>query len=207
MKSEERQAHWEKIYQEKDTSQVSWYQAKPEQSLEWIKSVDLKAEDAIIDIGGGDSRLAYFLLQEGFTNLSVLDISAKALENAQARMANKAGAINWICSDILKFETNQKFHFWHDRAAFHFLKAEHEIEQYVETAAKAIIPGGFLLVATFSDHGPKQCSGLEIRQYDELQLIDRFNEHFSMLDHQRQLHITPGGAEQEFLFALFRRFN
>ena len=205
MKSEQRQAHWEKIYQEKDTSQVSWFQAKPEQSLNWIKSVDLKAEDAIIDIGGGDSRLADFLLLEGFTNLSVLDISAKALENSQARMAEKAREVNWICSDILAFETKQQFHFWHDRAAFHFLREDNEIERYVETAAKAIIPGGFLLLATFSDHGPKKCSGLEIRQYDELQLIDRFNEHFSMIDHQRQLHPTPSGLEQEFLFALFRR--
>lgn len=205
MNSEQRQAHWEKIYQEKDTSQVSWFQAKPEQSLDWIKSVDLNAEDAIIDIGGGDGRLADFLLLEGLKNITVLDISAKALENAQARMAEKAHYVNWICSDIQAFETNQQYHFWHDRAAFHFLREDHEIERYVETASKAIISGGYLLVATFSDHGPKKCSGLEVRQYDELQLIDRFNEHFSMIDHRRQLHPTPSGSKQEFLFALFRR--
>lgn len=205
MKAPEREAHWQNIYQTKDSRKVSWYQAKPEASLEWIASLKLEKEDAILDVGAGDSRLADFLLDEGYQNLSLLDISEEALKLAQHRLKEKAELAQWLNSDILDFKSPQDYKLWHDRAAFHFLREDAAIQKYVQIAADSIMHKGYLILATFSDNGPLKCSGLEIQRYDELQLIDRFNQHFELRDHQRVQHQTPSGGTQEFLYALFQR--
>lgn len=201
----DRQAHWQKIYSEKDTTQVSWYQALPQASLDWINKLNLKQDSAIIDVGAGDSRLPDALLNLGFRDITILDISAKALENSQLRLGEKAGLLKWVASDILDFNQNALFELWHDRAAFHFLRDAADIRAYVSIAEKHILAEGHLLIATFSDAGPLKCSGLEIQQYSEEQLEAVFANGFDFIQSQRILHGTPSGGSQEFLFALLKR--
>lgn len=201
----DRKAHWQKIYTEKDTTQVSWYQALPQTSLDWISKVKLPTESPIIDVGAGDSRLPDALLNDGYRDITVLDISAKALENSQQRLGEKAGQIKWVASDVLDFNHDSQFELWHDRAAFHFLRESSDIQAYVEIAEKHIKPNGHLIIATFSDAGPLKCSGLEIQQYSEEQLEETFAKGFDLLESQRILHGTPSGGSQEFLFALLER--
>ena len=197
--------HWQKIYTEKDSTQVSWYQPIPRESLNWIGKLNLGKEAKILDVGGGDSRLVDHLLAEGFQHLSVLDISAQALGHSKKRMGNDASKIEWIQSNILDYSPAHKLDLWHDRAAFHFLKEPTEINAYAEIAASGIKSKSYLLLATFSDSGPLKCSGLEIQRYNEQDLAARFSAYFKMIEHQRLLHETPSGAKQEFLFALFQR--
>src|SRR5688572_25228302 len=159
------QDHWNLIYQTKQPDEVSWTQEIPQASLDLIHSFNLSKTAAIIDVGGGDSKLVDYLLKEGFENISVLDISEVALEKAKERLGAKAEKVNWIVADITEFQPKQTYDLWHDRATFHFLTSEEQISKYLEIARKAIKPGGFLVVGTFSTEGPEKCSGLEIKQY------------------------------------------
>ncbi len=198
--------HWEEIYQTKDTvREVSWYQDNPRTSIELILSTGVDKNGSIIDVGGGDSKLADKLLKLGFTNLSVLDISGKSLEKAKVRLKEKAKLITWIESDVLEFETESRFDIWHDRAAFHFLTKKEDITRYVEIAGKLIRPGGYLIVSAFSMKGPKKCSGLDITRYSESSIKESFKDKFNYVKGFEEIHITPFNTEQNFLFSLFRR--
>ncbi|MFA6097783.1 MAG: class I SAM-dependent methyltransferase [Candidatus Paceibacterota bacterium] len=198
--------HWEKIYLEKDTAlEVSWYQDIPKTSIDLILSTGADHNANIIDIGGGDSKLVDKLLELGFKNLSVLDISARALQKAKTRLGEKAKSVNWIETDVLEFDTETHFDVWHDRAAFHFLTKKEDIASYVEIAGKFIKPGGHLIVSTFSMSGPKKCSGLDITQYSEDSIKKTFQEDFSHAKSFEEAHITPFNTEQNFLFNLFKR--
>jgi 2-polyprenyl-3-methyl-5-hydroxy-6-metoxy-1,4-benzoquinol methylase len=199
------QSHWETIYSEKDSSKVSWFQASPLHSLGFIKKLSLSAKTKIIDIGGGDAHLVDELLDMGFEQISVLDLSAQALLNSKNRLGHKGEKVNWICSNIVDFVPTGAFDFWHDRAAFHFLREAQEIETYQKIATKAIPKGGHLLIATFSDEGPLKCSGLEISRYNEEQIASVFKSNFKLIESKRLLHATPFDTEQEFLFSLFIR--
>ena len=150
--------HWEAVYQTKGPEEVSWTQEIPKTSLNFIHSFSLNKSAKIIDIGGGDSKLVDFLLDEGFENISVLDISAKALEKAKLRLGNRSEKVNWIVSDILDFKPDTAFDVWHDRAAFHFLTTKEQVEKYIEIAQSVV--SGYLTIGTFSENGPKKCSGL-----------------------------------------------
>jgi len=205
MKTFNREAHWQEIYREKDTSQVSWYQAEPKESLAWIAALNLDKEAAILEVGGGDSRLPDFLLLEGYQNLKVLDISAEALALSKKRLGPESEKLEWIVQDVLDLDLLNTLDLWHDRAVFHFLREESEVKAYVEIAGQAIRPGGHLIVATFSDNGPLKCSGLEIQRYDEKGLEDLFKPHFQRQAADRLIHKTPAAKEQEFLFMHFRR--
>lgn len=156
-------SHWDNVYQTKHPNQVSWTQEKPKISLEIIHSFGLDKTAKIIDVGGGDSKLVDYLLEEGFENITVLDISAKALEKAQKRLGDKAKKVTWIVSDIMDFHPATAYDVWHDRAAFHFLTSEDQIAKYFDTARNAVT--GFLTIGTFSILGPEKCSGLPIKQY------------------------------------------
>jgi len=199
----ERRQHWENVYETKSPSEVSWTQAKPEISLELIHSFNLPKSASIIDVGGGDSRLVDFLSEEGFENITVLDISAKALEKAKQRLGPKAKKVSWVVSDITEFEPASNFDLWHDRAAFHFLTHPEEIDKYLEIAQNHVT--GYITIGTFSENGPKKCSGLDIKQYSEESLSRQFSESFEKISCTTEDHQTPFGTTQNFLFCSFKR--
>ncbi|MBS1488137.1 MAG: class I SAM-dependent methyltransferase [Bacteroidetes bacterium] len=197
--------HWNNIYATKQAHEVSWTQALPKTSLEFIHAATLPKEAAIIDIGGGDSKLVDFLLEEGFKNISVLDISEEALTRAKKRLGVKANYVNWIVSDITSFHPTTFYQFWHDRATFHFLTTTVQIEKYMATARQAVKPGGFVTIGTFSDRGPTQCSGLNIRQYTEATLTKELDNGFEKIKCLTEDHETPFHTLQNFLFCSFKR--
>ncbi|PZO22831.1 MAG: SAM-dependent methyltransferase [Flavobacteriaceae bacterium] len=195
--------HWEAVYQNKGPEEVSWTQEIPKTSLNFIHSFNLDKSAKIIDIGGGDSKMVDFLLDEGFENISVLDISAKALEKAKLRLGNRSEKVNWIVSDILDFKPDTTFDVWHDRAAFHFLTTKEQVEKYIEIAQSAV--SGYLTIGTFSENGPKKCSGLDIKQYSEETLHTVLKNRFEKLHCIYEDHKTPFNTTQNFLFCSFKR--
>lgn len=201
----ERKTHWETVYETKNPNEVSWTQEIPKTSLDFIKSFGLSKTAKIIDIGGGDSKLVDFLIEEGFENISVLDISKKALDKAKLRLGDKAQKVNWIVSDITQFEPNTTYDVWHDRATFHFLTTPEQISKYIETAQKSIT--GYLIIGTFSENGPKKCSGLDIRQYNETTLSNELKAGFEKINCVTEDHKTPFGTSQNFLFCSFKKVN
>lgn len=200
---ENRKNHWETVYETKNPNEVSWTQEIPKTSLDFIKSFDLTKKSKIIDIGGGDSKLVDFLIEEGFENITVLDISTKAIEKAKARLGVNAEKVNWIASDITEFEPNETFEVWHDRATFHFLTSEEQIQKYMKTARKSV--SGYLIVGTFSENGPKKCSGLDIKQYSEETLTAEMENGFKKIKCVTEDHTTPFETKQNFIFCSFKR--
>lgn len=201
----DRKNHWEKIYQSKQFTEVSWYQQKPETSLEFIKELKVSIFDKIIDIGGGDSYFVDYLLSMGFRNVTVLDISESAIERAKTRLGEKATLVKWIVSDITKFEPTEQYDFWHDRAAFHFLTTEEDIEKYIEIANKAISEKGRLVLGTFSEVGPTKCSGIEIKQYTKERMVETLNRFFNKIKCITIDHKTPFDTVQNFVFCSFNK--
>ncbi|HWB23946.1 MAG TPA: class I SAM-dependent methyltransferase [Chitinophagaceae bacterium] len=198
-------AHWENIYSSKQSNEVSWTQAVPEASLALLHDINPAKNAAVIDVGGGDSTLADFLLKEGFTNITVLDISAAALNRAKARLNGDANSITWIETDILEFIPGRCYDIWHDRAAFHFLTTTQEVEQYVKLAERSITPGGFAIIATFAENGPEKCSGLIVKRYNAQQLAEVFGKGFTIIGSVYQQHVTPFNTQQRFLFSVFKK--
>ncbi len=201
-----RKQHWENIYKVKDTTKdVSWYQDDPRTSIDLILSTGMDKPDSIIDIGGGDSKLVDKLLDQGFKNIAVLDISSKAIEKAKTRLGEKAKLVTWIETDVLEFDPKAHFDIWHDRATFHFLTKEEEISRYVATARESIKPNGYLIISTFSMSGPTQCSGLDITQYSKDSIKNTFKRGFNYVRSFETTHITPFGTKQNFIFSLFKK--
>ena len=195
--------HWETVYKTKSSEQVSWTQSIPKTSLNFIHSFGLKKNTKIIDIGGGDSKLVDFLLDESFENITVLDISAKALDKAKQRLGNRANKVNWIVCDVMDYKPNTTYDVWHDRAAFHFLTTQQQITTYIHIASKAVT--GYLIIGTFSVDGPKKCSGLEVKQYNEEILTAELQNNFDKIHCIKEDHITPFNTTQNFLFCSFKR--
>ena len=201
--NESNTAHWQNIYTNKQPHEVSWTQPVPQTSLDYIKNLKLPKSASIIDIGGGESRLVDFLLEDGYTNISVLDISAKALEKTRQRLGADEAKVKWIVSDITSFQPTEKYNVWHDRVAFHFLISSHQKEKYkalVDEFAK-----GYLIMAAFSTSGPLKCSGLTIQQYSAETMKEFFKENFELIDAKTEDHITPFNTKQNFLWCLFKR--
>lgn len=203
MNSSEHKNHWENVYETKNPDQVSWTQTKPQTSLDFIASLGLGKEAKIIDIGGGDSNLVDFLLQEGYENITVLDISAKALEKAKERLGEAASKVQWIATDITEFEPTETYDIWHDRAAFHFLTTPEQVSKYIDIAEKSIT--GFMILGTFSKNGPTKCSGLDIQQYDDESLSEKFESGFERIKCITEDHTTPFGTTQNFVFCSFKK--
>lgn len=201
----EAKSHWEEVYDKKSYQDASWYQERPEVSLKIIEELELPKTAKIIDIGGGNSNLAEFLLKQGYRDISVLDISEKALEKARQRLGEASEKINWIVADASDFEVTKVYHLWHDRAAFHFLTEDHQIENYLRTLDNSMASGGFVILATFSKEGPEKCSGRTIKQYSKEDLQELFQQKFELLKHENVDHKTPGGAIQNFTFCCFRK--
>ena len=202
-----RKLHWEKVYETKQLNEVSWYQARPDISLGFLEKFKLPKQAKIIDVGGGDSLFVDYLLERNYTDITVLDISETALEKAKKRLGKRADDVTWILADAGEFEPTEKYDFWHDRAAFHFLTDEDAIAHYTENVNKNVNPGGYLILGTFSTNGPFKCSGLEIKQYSEKSMTDRFLNFFEKIKCLTVEHLTPSEKIQEFIFCSFKRMK
>lgn len=201
----DKQQHWEKIYGTKQLESCSWYQPDPFTSLDFIEQSGIEKSAKIIDVGGGDSYLADSLLDRGYTDITVLDISETALERAKQRLSGRAGLVKWIVGDAAKFANKEKYDLWHDRAAFHFLTDPKDVASYSANAKESINSGGTLIVGTFSQKGPEKCSGVAIRQYSKESLKEVFRNGFSPVKCLNIDHTTPFNASQNFTFCRFRR--
>lgn len=197
--------HWETVYASKNPSEMSWYQALPTSSLELIDAIKPAHDAAIIDIGGGASTLVDHLLDQGFTNLTVLDIATTALNQTQKRLGTRASQVSWLEANILKAELPVRhYQIWHDRAVFHFLTEPRDQARYVAQLERSIAPGGRVIMATFALNGPARCSGLLISQHDTNSLQKIFGSSFILEDSKLETHRTPNGAEQCFQYVVFR---
>ena len=199
----DRKTHWRNVYQEKSHLCVSWYQNDPKLSLELILSTQLERNEAIIDVGGGSSVLVDNLIEESFSNLSVLDISGNAIAIAKKRLGDSAKNIEWFDSDITKFDAPKKFALWHDRALFHFLTDPSDRENYMKVLNNALRPKGHLIIATFAVGGPEKCSGLEIIQYNSEKMIAELGDNFEFIQERKEVHITPSNKKQKFIYFHF----
>ena len=197
--------HWENIYQKKEIDGVSWYQKVPVESLQLIKKYSISNSDKIIDIGCGKSFLADNLLELNYNDISLLDISSNALKEVKERLKNKT--VNFIATDILNFNSNDKYDIWHDRAVFHFITDLKEIEKYISLCNKYINKDGILIIGTFAEDGPLKCSGLEIKRYSINNLKELFKENFKFIEGFKKLHNTPFDTEQSFSFCVLRKFT
>ncbi len=205
MDTTERKKHWENIYKTKDLINVSWYQPTPTTSLEFLKQFNLPSDAKIIDIGGGDSLLVDHLLDMGYTEISVLDISEAALERAKQRLGERAANVKWIVEDAASFVPTEKYDFWHDRAAFHFLTREEDITHYIEKIHQGLTNTGILVIGTFSKDGPKKCSGIDIKQYSEVSLSEKLQRFFEKIKCITVDHGTPFNTIQNFVFCSFKK--
>ncbi|MES2645775.1 MAG: class I SAM-dependent methyltransferase [Bacteroidota bacterium] len=197
--------HWENIYLSKAEDEVSWFQPYPRTSMEFIELFNLPLTATIIDIGGGNSHFVDALLDKGYQNIWVLDISANAIAKAKKRLGERASEVHWVVSDITEFKPPVKYDFWHDRAAFHFLTSDEMIYKYVSIAEDAISNNGYLILGTFSENGPGKCSGLEVKQYSETSMSARFEIAFRRVKCVREDHVTPNNVVQDFLFCSFEK--
>lgn len=205
LETSERKKHWEKIYQTKDIKDVSWYQPVPATSLDFLKQFNIPVTARIIDVGGGDSFFVDHLLDMGYVDVTVLDISEKALDRAKQRLGNKAGKVKWIVADAAAFKPTEQYDFWHDRAAFHFLTKEKDVNNYIDTIQQYIKPTGVLVIGTFSEQGPEKCSGIQIQQYSEATMTRRLQKYFEKVKCITVDHKTPFNTVQNFIFCSFKK--
>lgn len=197
--------HWEKVYATKEPNQVSWYRPHLETSLALIERSAPNRTESIIDIGGGESTLVDDLIAGGFQSVTVLDVSQIAIEVAKKRLGRSADSIHWIVADVTRVELpGSAYDVWHDRAVFHFLTAPEQRVAYVHQVARAVKPGGYVIVSTFGPEGPRKCSGLDVVRYDAESLHEEFGTKFNLVDSCKELHETPFGTTQQFLYCYCR---
>ena len=198
-------SHWEEIYNTKPPTEVSWYQTRPSLSLKLIEATGIEKGQGIIDVGGGSSTLVDCLLDEGYEDLAVLDISRQSLIIARARLGDRTNDVKWYEADATEFQPSRKFNLWHDRAVFHFLTDEQDRRKYVNVLKEALLPEGYLIMATFAIDGPKMCSGLNTIQYDEEAMSLELGDEFELMEKAYENHLTPGDKEQKFTYFLYQR--
>ena len=198
--------HGEKFYTTKQPDNLSWFQPHAEMSMRLIHDTGLGRDAAIIDVGGGASTLVDDLLADGYRSLTVLDLSAAALETSRHRLGTKSESVSWIEADVTQavFEP-YCYDIWHDRAVFHFLTTDEDRRAYVKQVLRALKPGGHVIMATFGTNGPAQCSGLPVMRYAPEELHAEFGEAFTLLAHEEQLHHTPFGTDQQFIYCMCRK--
>lgn len=198
-------AHWDKVFSARAETEVSWFQDRPSPSLELLDKVGAQPDSAVIDIGGGASRLVDALLARGFTDVSVLDLSAEAIAAARTRLGETGRRRHWIVADMTTWTPDRAYDVWHDRAALHFLTEPDDQSAYVARLRAALKPGGCAILATFAPDGPEKCSGLPVQRHDSASLAALLGPEFTLVDSRRHEHTTPGGAIQRFQFSVFRR--
>ena len=197
--------HWEQVYHTKRVDEVSWYQREAKLSLDLIRRGVPETSARIIDVGGGASTLVDGLLEVGYTNVTVLDVSGAALASARTRLGERAAPVQWLEANVLNAAMPEAhFDLWHDRAVFHFLTDEADRAAYVAQVRHAVRPGGHVLVATFAEDGPTSCSGLPVVRYSATELHDAFGALFQLVTSVREQHVTPSGARQSFVYCLCR---
>jgi len=201
----DRREHWDRVYRSKAPDGVSWYQRHPETSLAFIAASGIGKDAGIIDVGGGASLLVDRLLDQGYRNLAVLDLSAAALDGTRARLGARAALVEWFESDVTEFEPPRRFALWHDRALFHFLTDAGDRARYASTLRKALQPGGTAIIATFAFDGPEKCSGLDVVRYDEASIGRELGSELQLLEVHRETHVTPWLADQNFNYFRFKR--
>lgn len=201
------ETHWNRVYTDKAVTQVSWFQLHASQSIQLIQSLKLEPDAAIIDVGAGASILADELLDLGYRHLTVLDISNVALRQSQQRLGDRAHLIHWKVADLLSVELPpESYQVWHDRAVFHFLTQPQEQKRYIQQVKKAVQPLGYVIMATFAEDGPVQCSGLAVQRYSVAQLQQQFAEpDFRLVTSVQNVHITPNGQVQKFNYVVFQK--
>jgi ubiquinone/menaquinone biosynthesis C-methylase UbiE len=195
------QAHWEKVYTQKTPNRVSWYRPHLETSLKLIEQSSPERSASIIDVGGGESTLVDDLLNRGYENITVLDISQTAIDANRRRLGRLSERVHWLAADITSVQLDPAaYDLWHDRAVFHFLTAPADRAAYIRQVARAVKPGGHVIISTFGPKGPTRCSGLDVCRYDEESLHSQFGPHFRLLGSSKELHKTPSGTIQQFLY-------
>lgn len=198
--------YWENVYTTKASDTVSWFQPHAELSYDIIKSTGVSSRGAIIDVGGGASTLVDDLLDHGYSNLTVLDISSVALAAAKSRLGARAYRVHWLLADITRANLPRNhFDIWHDRAVFHFLTRPEDRAAYVLAVLQSVKPGGHVIVASFAEDGPDKCSGLPVMRYNAEGLHAEFGESFSLLNHRKEAHHTPSGTVQQFVYCYCRK--
>lgn len=198
--------HWEKVYQTKAPTEVSWFQEHATLSFKLIEDAKIPCAASIIDVGGGASTLVDDLLNNGYKNITVLDISGFALAAAKARLGHRADSVHWLGTNILDAALGEGvYDVWHDRAVFHFLTAPEDRQAYVHKVQHAVKPGGLVIVATFAEDGPTKCSGLQVMRYSANELHSEFGKSFGLLHHEKESHRTPSGNTQQFIYCVCRR--
>lgn len=201
----DRSTHWQNVYATKGEAEVSWFQDSPTISLDMIRAAHPDHRAAIIDIGGGASRLVDALWQDGYRDIAVLDLSANALDAARKRIGAAASKVDWIVADATAWRPAKTYDVWHDRAAFHFLTDPHDRAAYVERLRAAIASGGHVIIATFAPDGPEKCSGLPVQRHDSASLGAELGPEFELVETRSEVHHTPWNSTQAFQFSRFRR--
>jgi len=205
--SYDRKKHWEDVYTKKTPTEVSWYQIEPTISLELIKSIGIDHTSKIIDVGGGASVLVDKLLDQGFQNLTVLDISSKSLDFAKERLGELAVQVSWIEADVTEFDPPQKYDLWHDRAVFHFLTDPNDRKKYVRNMEKVLNPRGHAIIAAFAIDGPPKCSGLDVERYSPEKMKNELGDSFELIKSIKEVHVTPWDSEQKFIYCYFKKLT
>jgi SAM-dependent methyltransferase len=201
------QPYWENVYRTKGERDVSWFEESPAISLDLIHAAGIRADASIIDIGGGTSRLVDALLDEGFEDITVLDLSNEALAQSKTRLGARSSKVRWVVADVTTWEPSQTFDVWHDRATFHFLTDESDRAAYAERVLRAVRPGGHVIIGTFALDGPERCSGLPVVRHDAASLGQMLGSSFELTESRNHVHQTPTGSIQRFQFSRFRRLK
>jgi trans-aconitate methyltransferase len=203
----DRKEHWETVYRTKGHDSVSWYETAPQTSLELVEACGLDSDMGIIDIGGGTSGLVDGLLEQGYSNICVLDIASEALQATRARLGSRADLVRWVVADVTLWESQSTFHLWHDRAVFHFLRSPAEQDRYRRALERSLEPGGWAVLATFGPDGPPRCSGLDVARCSDRDIAAALGDEFELKRAFTQVHTTPAGIEQQFQWAVLRRLG
>jgi SAM-dependent methyltransferase len=198
-----RKKHWERVYKKNRPDELGWYQDYPEMSLKLITAAEVGFDGSIIDIGGGTSKLAGILLDQGYKRLTVLDISGSSIEKAKADLGGKSKQIKWIEADVTKYGFNEQYDVWHDRAVFHFLTEAEDRKRYINSLNRALVLNGHLIIATFGPDAPPKCSGLAVVRYEPDTLHNELGDNFDLSETFFEDHVTPSGVKQTFTFCRF----
>jgi SAM-dependent methyltransferase len=197
--------HWEDIYATRPSTALSWYQAEPDTSLRLIEQIACGEPAAVVDVGAGTSQLVDRIVARGFTDVTLIDVSDRALAEVRQRLGAHAENVTFIRSDITAWTPDRRYDIWHDRAVFHFLTRRTDRDRYVDIASRAVRGGGSLVLETFAEDGPTRCSGLPVCRYTAHELAGIFAERFSLIEHARDEHVTPSGVAQSFTWVVLRR--